>query len=274
MLTRPLLALTLLVTGATQSAGVDLTPVQPSYELLSPEERGLAIFTEADKRNRGYGDLEVELKMILRTAKGAASERNLRIRQMEVPADGDRVLVVFDTPADIRGTALLSHAHKVASDDQWLFLPALKRVKKIASRNKSGAFLGSEFSFEDLALPELEKYSYRYIREDSHQGVDCYVVERRSKEKYSGYAKEHYWLDKDEYRTLRVDYFDRRDNPVKLLKVVDYRLYNETFWKPGRMLMENLRTKKSTELVWRDYNFAAGFDADRDFSVNSLRRAR
>jgi hypothetical protein len=274
MLTRPLLALTLLVTGATQSAGVDLTPVQPSYELLSPEERGLAIFTEADKRNSGYGDLEVELKMILRTAKGAASERNLRIRQMEVPADGDRVLVVFDTPADIRGTALLSHAHKVAGDDQWLFLPALKRVKKIASRNKSGAFLGSEFSFEDLALPELEKYSYRYIREDSHHGVDCYVVERRSKEKYSGYAKEHYWLDKDEYRTLRVDYFDRRDNPVKLLKVVDYRLYNETFWKPGRMLMENLRTKKSTELVWRDYNFAAGFDADRDFSVNSLRRAR
>ena len=169
---------------------------------------------------------------------------------------------------------MLSHAHKIDSDDQWLFLPALQRVKKIASRNKSGAFLGSEFSFEDLAVPELEKYTYRFIRDDNLDGVECYVVQRVAKDKYSGYAKEHYWLDQQEYRTLRVDYFDERDVQVKQLKLSGYELYLSDYWKPKRMLMQNLRSKKSTELVWHDYQFGVGLSADRDFSVNSLRRAR
>ena len=263
-LNRLLLVLTVLATGATQAVGVNLTP----------EQRGRAIFDEADRRISGYGALEVDLRMILRTAKGVSSERSLRIRQLEMPEDGDRVLVVFDTPADIRGTALLSHAHKVADDDQWLFLPAIKRVKKIASRNKSGAFLGSEFAFEDLALPELDKYSYRYLRDDVWQEQPCFVVERRAVVAHSGYSKEHYWIDQSEYRTLRVEYFDRREQPVKALNVTDYRLYEDRFWKAGRMHMQNLRSGKSTELVWQQYDFSIDLDADRDLSVNSLRRAR
>ena len=263
-LNRLLLVLAVLVLSATQAAGVDLTP----------EQRGRAIFDEADRRASDYGDLVVDLRMILRTAKGVASERTLRIRQMEIPDDGDRVLVVFDSPADIRGTALLSHAHKVADDDQWLFLPAIKRVKKIASRNKSGAFLGSEFAFEDLALPELDKYSYRYLREDVWQGQPCFVVERRAVATHSGYSKEHYWIDQAEYRTLRVEYFDRRETPVKELNISDYQLYEDRFWKASRMHMQNLRSGKSTELVWQQYDFRVGLDADRDLSVNSLRRAR
>ena len=253
-----------LVVGAAQSSGVALTP----------EQQGRMIFEEADKRNSGYGDLEVELLMILRTARGVATQRNLRIKQLEVPRDGDKMLVVFDTPADIRGTALLSHAHKVEDDDQWLFLPAIKRVKKIASRNKSGSFVGSEFSYEDLATPELEKYTYRYLRDEALDDVPCFVVERVSIDEYSGYAKEHFWLDKDAYRVLRVDYFDHADRAVKLLMLSDYQLYADGFWKAGRMVMQNLLNHKSTELVWRNYDFGVGLDAVRDFSVNSLRRAR
>lgn len=262
--TRLLLALAVLVAGATQSSGV----------VLTPEQQGRSIFEEADRRNSGYGDLEVELMMILRTARGAATQRNLRIKQLEVPDDGDKMLVVFDTPADIRGTALLSHAHKVDDDDQWLFLPAIKRVKKIASRNKSGSFVGSEFSYEDLATPELEKYTYRYLRDDVAQGVACFVVERVSVDEYSGYAKEHFWLDKEAYRVWRVDYFDHADRAVKLLTLSEYELYAQSFWKAGRMVMQNLLNRKSTELVWRNYEFRVGLDAVRDFSVNSLRRAR
>jgi len=256
--------LAVLVVGAAQSGGVTFTP----------QQQGRAIFEEADKRNSGYGDLEVELSMILRTARGVATQRNLRIKQLEVPADGDKMLVVFDTPADIRGTALLSHAHKVEDDDQWLFLPAIKRIKKIASRNKSGSFVGSEFSYEDLATPELEKYTYRYLRDDVSGEVRCFVVERVSVDDYSAYAKEHFWLDKDAYRVLRVDYFDHADRAVKLLTLSEYQLYGDSFWKAGRMVMQNLRNRKSTELVWRNFEFRVGLDAVRDFSVNSLRRAR
>jgi hypothetical protein len=258
------LVLAVLTVSATQSSGVTLTP----------EQQGRTIFEEADKRNSGYGDLEVELQMILRTARGVATQRNLRIKQLEVPQDGDKMLVVFDTPADIRGTALLSHAHKFEDDDQWLFLPAIKRVKKIASRNKSGSFVGSEFSYEDLATPELEKYTYRYLRDDVVDDAPCFVVERISIDEYSGYAKEHFWLDQDAYRVRRVDYFDHADRAVKLLVLSDYQLYADSFWKAGRMVMQNLLNRKSTELVWQNYEFRVGLDAVRDFSVNSLRRAR
>ena len=101
--------------------------------------------------------------MTLRNSRGRQSRRSLKIRQLEVAADGDKLLVVFDTPKNIRGTALLSYSHKFASDDQWLYLPAMKRVKRITSHNRSGPFLSSEFAYEDLALQEVEKFRYRLI---------------------------------------------------------------------------------------------------------------
>jgi len=264
MLTSLLLVLTLLAMSATQADTA-----------LSPEmQRGLDIFQEADARLSGYGDLAVALQMTLRTARGRSSERHLRISQLEVVDDGDKVMVVFDTPADIRGTALLSHTHKIEDDDQWLYLPAIKRVKKITSRNKTRAFVGSEFSFEDLALPELEKYNYRFLREEELDGQLSFVVERISKNKYSGYTSEVFWFDQEAYRILRVEYFDHQEMPVKVLTVSGYQLFEERFWKANRMYMENLRTGKSTELLWSDYSFGVGLGADRDFSVASLRRAR
>lgn len=271
---RLLLAFAVLVVGMPQKVALALASDQAAQQSSAAASRGYEIFSEVDRRNSDYGDLEVSLRMILRTASGKATERALRIRQLEVEGDGDRVLVVFDTPANIRGTALLSHGHKTTPDDQWLYLPAIKRVKKIASRNKSGPFLGSEFSFEDLRIPELEKFDYRYIRDDQYQGVPVFVVERVSKEEHSGYAQELHWLDQQEYRTVRVEYFNRRGEAVKLLEVSDYTLYEDRFWKPGRMYMQNLRSGRSTELLWQDYAFDAGLRAERDLSVNSLRRAR
>lgn len=259
-----LLALTLLVTGATQAAETP-TPAQA---------RGLAIFTKADQRQSGYGSMEVALQMIIRTAKGRETQRTLRIRQLEMPADGDRVLVEFESPADIRGTALLSHSHKVADDDQWLFLPAMRRVKKIALRNRNGAFLGSEFTFEDLAVPELEKYTYRYLRDDTLDGIAVYVVERIARNQFSGYKAEVFWIDQAHYRMQQVEYFDENDQQVKLLRASEYELYNDQFWKAGQMSMQNLRTGKSTDLVWQNYQFGLELLPERDFSVNSLRRVR
>jgi len=104
-------------------------------------QRGLEIFQEADRRQSGFQDMLVNLTMVLRNRKGAAVERELDLKQLEVPEGGDRLMVVFNTPKAIRGTALLSHGQLTREDDQWLYLPALKRVKKIASRNRSGPFL-------------------------------------------------------------------------------------------------------------------------------------
>ena len=134
------------------------------------EERGLEIAVEADRRDSGFHDSRASMKMILRNRQGDESIRLIRVRTLEQEDDGDKSLTTFDQPADVKGTNFLSFTHKSGPDDQWLYLPALKRVKRISSRNKSGPFMGSEFAYEDLSSQEVEKYTYRYLRDEVYEG--------------------------------------------------------------------------------------------------------
>jgi outer membrane lipoprotein-sorting protein len=262
-----LIALPWIQAGARASVDLDLAG-------LSPEDSGRAIFVAADRHNSDYVDMQVELEMILRSSRGAENRRLLRIKQLEIPEDGDKLLVVFDTPKPIKGTALLSFSHKVDPDDQWLYLPALKRVKKIASRNKSGPFLSSEFAYEDLTAQEVEKFTYRYLHSESLDDVPCYVVERTPVDDHSGYSRQVVWLDRAEVRVLQIEYYDRRDGLLKRLAVAEYAKHDGRFWKAGRMQMTNHQTRKSTELVWSNYQFGLGLLDERDFSTNALLRVR
>jgi len=238
----------------------------------TPEEKGLAIAVEADKRGEGYIDSQVDLKMILINAKGQESVRDMRVKSLE-SEQGDKSLMVFDTPKDQKGVAMLTFTHKTEPDDQWLYLPALKRVKKISSRNKSGPFVGSEFAFEDISSQEVEKYNYRYLKDEMVDGVDCFVVERDPIDKYSGYTKQVAWIDKQEYRAIKIDFYDRKKSLLKTLENKDYKLYLEKFWRPSLSLMTNHQTGKKTKLVYQDYRFKTGLD-DKEFSKNSLKRVK
>ena len=143
----------------------------------TPEEQGLAIATEADRRDKGFGDSSATMKMVLRNRHGDESTREVRVRTLEVEGDGDKSLSIFDSPADVKGTAFLTFSHILEPDDQWLYLPALKRVKRISSKNKSGPFMGSEFAYEDLGSQEVEKYRYRYLRDEPcGDGWQCWVI--------------------------------------------------------------------------------------------------
>ncbi|MCH2038490.1 MAG: outer membrane lipoprotein-sorting protein, partial [Rickettsiales bacterium] len=134
----------------------------------SPEEIGKAIMVEFDKRDFGFGDMEVDLKMILRNQHGQEITRTQRNKTFEVedPNKGDKTLIIFDNPRDVKGTAFLTFSNILTPDDQWLYLPSLKRVKRISSKNKSGSFVGSEFAYEDISSQEVEKFSYKYIRNE------------------------------------------------------------------------------------------------------------
>ena len=122
-----------------------------AFALSAEEKKGLDISIEAKKRDLGWQDSTADMLMLLRNQQGQESIREIKIRSLEVNDDGDKSLTIFNKPRDVKGTAFLSFSHPVAADDQWLFLPALKRVKRISSRNKSGPFMGSEFAFEDLS---------------------------------------------------------------------------------------------------------------------------
>jgi outer membrane lipoprotein-sorting protein len=240
----------------------------------SPKEKGLAIAREADERDTGFGDFIANMQMVLMNKHGQKSERQIRIRTLEVKENGDKSLTIFDTPRDIKGTAFLNFTHKVGDDDQWLYLPALKRVKRISSRNKSGSFMGSEFAYEDISSQEVEKYTYKWIRDETYEGRECFVVEYYPVDKRnSGYTKHVTWLGKKEYRVWKVEYYDRKNSLLKTLTCTDYRKYLDRYWRPDQMHMVNHQTGKSTKLIMSNYKFRTGLK-DSDFNKNSLRRIR
>ncbi len=238
----------------------------------TPEEKGLSIAQETDRRDQGFGDFTVDLEMVLKNRHGEESRRKIRIATLEVKSDGDKGLFIFDHPADVKGTALLTFSHKVADDDQWLYLPALTRVKRIASANKSGSFMGSEFAYEDIGSQEVEKFTYKYLREETYEGVACLVMERYPVSPYSGYKRELFWIDKAEYRPFKIDYYDRKDSLLKTLTWKDYKQYLNKHWRATEMYMVNHQSGKSTLLKWNNYKFRVALK-DADFNESSLKRA-
>ena len=239
----------------------------------TPEERGLEIAIEADTRDTGFQDSQSTLTMVLRNRHGEETTRELRNRVLEVDNDGDKTLVIFDTPRDVKGTAFLSYTHKEGDDDQWLYLPALKRVKRISSSNKSGPFVGSEFAYEDIASQEVEKYTYKYVGDEEVDGLMCFKVESYPVDKKSGYTKRITWVDQQEYRAMKVEFYDKKSELLKTLTYKGYQHYIDDYWRPDEMHMVNHQTGKSTTLLWRDYEFQTGL-TDRDFDKNALARAR
>jgi outer membrane lipoprotein-sorting protein len=239
----------------------------------TPAEKGLVIALEADKRDKGWQDSFAEMKMVLRNRHGKESVREIRVTNLEMDNDGDKGLTVFDQPRDIKGTAFLSYSHALVPDEQWIFLPALKRVKRISSSNKSGPFMGSEFAYEDISSFEIPKYSYLYLGDEVLDGIDCFVLELRPQYAHSGYTKSHVWIDKAEYRNQKIDYYDRKDSLLKVQRFSDYQLYLDQYWRAHTMTMDNQQNGKSTTLHWQNFKFKTGL-TDDDFKKNDLKRQR
>jgi hypothetical protein len=245
----------------------------PTLHAQTPEEKGLAIAIEADRRNTGWIDQIADMTMTLRNKQGQKSIRQLAIKSKEVDGDGDKSLSIFDTPRDVKGTAFLSFTHALTPDEQWLYLPALKRVKRISSSNKSGPFMGSEFAYEDLTSYEIEKYTYKWLRDESVTGREVYVLELYPVYENSGYTRQIIWMDKEMHQPLKLEFYDRKNSLLKSLAHKGYKKYLKHFWRPDEMHMVNHQTGKETTLSWRNYQHDSGL-TDRDFDKNTLKRAR
>ncbi len=242
-------------------------------DVYGQQVTGYDIAKEALEREKGFGSFSAELQMVLKNRHGEQSTRRIRNNVLETKDDGDKTMLIIDFPKDIKGTILLTHSHKNKQDDQWLYLPGLKRVKRIASSNRSGPFMGSEFAFEDLVSSELDKYEYSFLRNESVSEVEFYVLERFPHDTKSGYTKHIVWYDAEELRIQKIEYYDRKSSLLKTLSYDDYRLYKQKFWRAHRMEMVNHQTGKSTVLIWQDFNFDSGLQ-ERDFSVNSIKYIR
>lgn len=236
-------------------------------------EKGLAIAKERKARDIGWGDSTAKAQMILRNAKGQETVRKMKIKSLEVADDGDKALTIFQQPRDVKGTAFLSFSHAVKADEQWMYLPALKRVKRIASRNKSGPFMGSEFAFEDLSSFEIEKFTYKYLRDETINGELSYVVELDPVDKNSGYTRQIIWMDQSHYRAHKIEFYDRKNSLLKTLTFSDYKLYLDKYWRSHKQHMMNNQTKKSTDYLIEELTFNSGLKS-KDFNKATLKRAK
>lgn len=235
----------------------------------TPEERGLEIAIAAEQADLGFNSSSVELKMTLKNKNGQTSERHLTTKTLELTEDGDKSLNVFNSPKDVKGTSTLTYTHKIGSDDQWLFLPSIKRVKRISSNNKSGPFVGSEFAYEDLSSQEIEKYTYKFLEVKGN----LLLVEQDPVDPKSGYTRRIVSYNKDKgYRIEKVDFYDRKNALLKTLSYTDYQLYKDKFWRANIFNMLNHQSNKETLLEFSNYNFDVDL-SDEDFTQAALKRA-
>lgn len=218
---------------------------------------------------KGFEDSSSAMTMTLINAENQERERQMKMIVLEDDA-GNKSLMTFLSPADVRGTKFLTYEHVQNNDDQWLYLPALKRVKRIASTNKSGSFMGSEFSYEDLSSFSVDKYTFEgEAKLVTLNGEQLYVGERKPVDKNSGYTKHISWVDAKNFLVKKVEYYDRKQELLKTATFEEYKKISG-IWRVGRMTMTNHQNFKKTTLLWQDETIKNGLNK-KDFNKRVLK---
>lgn len=249
-----------------------------SQTKLSPEERGQSLYNRAGNKHGplmgygspGYKDSQSRFTAIITDAQGHENRREVRIKYLETAAEGNKRLLVFDKPLDLKRHALLTVSQPKKEDEHWAYNPDNQQVKRLLSNNSATPFSGSEFNFEDISSQDLAKYDYRFERKDKLNDLPVTVVSRFPKDKNSAYGRLETWIDAQTFLILKIDYYDRSGELFKTLTASDYQLYADKYWRAKQINIKNHQTGKSTQLLWSNYQFDTGL-TEKDFSLTSLR---
>ena len=134
--------------------------------------------------------------------------------------------------------------------------------------------MGSEFAYEDISSQEVEKYTYKWLRDENYDGQPCFVVDHYPVDKKnSGYTRQMTWVDKKEYRPLKIEFYDKKQSHLKTLTFTGYNIYLGKYWYAHKLYMINHQNGKSTSLDFSNYEFRTGLKPT-DFNKNSLKRVR
>lgn len=189
-------------------------------------------------------------RMILVDNRNNREIRNIREYSMDFSEDHSRFLIVFDSPQSVRGTALLTWWNRYAESDQWMYLPAQRRMQRIAEGSKKGYFMGSDFTFEDMQPENLDNFQYKILKETTFSEMPCWVIEvipvSDEIKKASGYSRRILYILKDFFFTVKIEFYDKWDVLIKtqqngLLKKID-----DTRLRSNKIIMVNHKTNHKT----------------------------
>jgi uncharacterized protein len=222
------------------------------------------------------GDSIQDATFRLVNAQGQERVRETTGRTKLLPGTTDnRRVVVFDSPADIRGTRTLLIEHSNADDDIWIYLPAMKKVRRLVASNKKDSFVGTDFSYGDVIGHKVEDWNHKLVREEKVGGLECWVIESTPTTPQvadaSGYSKRISWIDERSYVALRTDIFDPQGGFLKRLTQEDVRQVDaaNNRWQAMRLVAENAQTNHKTIIELRNFNANVGI-SDAAFTPRAL----
>jgi len=236
-------------------------------------ETGLEIMERLDNQPTP-DNVKATLTMTLRNKRGQTRSRTIQRFQKEYKTGefSNKSLIFFLEPADERGTGFLqwNYAEAGKDDDQWLYLPALGREKRIAAAEKSSEFMGTDFTYDDMGDRDINKYSYTLMGEENLGDEACWKIEALAKDKSQAYQKLIYWISKEKIQPLQMYFFDKRGDQVKTLTFSEYKKI-DGFWMAMQMHMVNSRKQHQTSLSMKDVDLKTVQD-DNLFTIRLLKR--
>lgn len=224
-----------------------------SLSNLHAQTTGAEVMDEVYKRPSG-DNMQATLNMTITNSRGSTRERSIvQFRQ----DDGtiEKKIMFFTAPADVKNTSFLSYSYSDGKDDdQWIYLPALGRVRRIASDKSNESFMGSDFTYDDMGARHPDEDIHTILREEQIDGWDCYVVESVPVKPNDDYAKTISWVIKDEWIGLKKEFLDSKNSVVRELSIDEYEKI-DGIWVITDMTMSNLEKNSSTRITMNEVSF-------------------
>lgn len=246
--------------------------IQPVY---AQQLSGLDVMKENDKQFN-FTTEESTMTMELINSSDKKRTRSLVRYSKRDKNNNTSMLIRFLSPADVKGASYLSVEHGVNDESRYLFLPALKKARRVSAGEDSDSFMGSDFTYEDIDEIDFDKYEFKLIGSENFNNVDCYKIEVVSKDnnkKTSGYSKRVYFISKHNYTNQRVDFYDKHSKLSKKLIHTDIKLVKTpNVYRSFTWTMQDIKTKHKTILTFQDFKINEDIN-DNLFSIRNLERS-
>ena len=240
-----------------------------SSGLIAQELTGREIVEKVYNRETG-NDQTSNLTMTLSNASG--SQRIRKIKQFtKVVGDVEKSIMFFQSPADVKNTSFMNWSYDDGkADDQWIYLPAIKKTKRISSDSKSDYFMGSDFTYDDLGDRRLDADDHTLLREEKVNGKDCYVIESITKDDEYMYSKTIAWIDKSNFIGVKKEFYDEDEDLLKVLSIKEYQEISGLLIISNSE-MKNVQKNHTTSIVLSDIEINTNIPAS-NFSERMMMR--